>query len=876
MTDINRSALYGKLDPFLFRSLESATSLCKLRGNPYVELVHWLHQMLAERDSDLHRLIERFDLNAGRLDHDLAMAMDRLPRGASAISDFSAFIDEAIERAWIYSTIVYGSTTIRSAFLLAGILKTPSLRNQLLSTSQQWSKLVPDLVLNEIPAAIDGSAEDGGGSDAPNPAAGMQGAAAGGESALQRFAVDMTAQARADRIDPITGRETEIRQVIDVLMRRRQNNPLLTGEAGVGKTAIAEGLALRIAAGDVPPGLSDVTLYSLDMGLLQAGAGVKGEFESRLQQIISEVERSTRPIILFIDEVHRLIGAGGAHGTGDAANLLKPALARGQLRTIGATTWSEYKKYIESDPALTRRFEAIQVREPSEEEAVAMLRGLVGRLERHHRILILDQAVDAAVRLSNRYLPARQLPDKAISLMDTACARVLVGRHAPPAAVEDLQRRISALEAEQAALERERRIGLPVEVSASLTDALSERRRDLAALEARWHQQRGKVEAIVALRSQHMQAPADEPDADAVADRRATLTQLRDELAGIQGDLPLVQVDVDVETVAAVLADWTGIPAGRMLRNEAQSVLALPQTLARRVIGQPEAMDAIARRVQNARAALDDPQRPVGVFLLCGPSGVGKTETALALAEVMYGGEQNLISINMNEFQESHTVSTLKGAPPGYVGYGEGGILTEAVRRRPYSVVLLDEMEKAHPDVQEAFYQIFDKGWMEDGEGRRIDFRNTILILTTNAGDAEIMRLGQENPSPAPHQAERRIRDALREYFTAAFLGRLTVVPFYPLTGAVYEEIIAIRLRRIGRRLADQHQIMFGHTPDVGELIRERCAEVESGGRLIDSIITQSLLPLISREIISALAENRTLNEVRVSVENSEFQVELS
>ncbi|MDR5836398.1 type VI secretion system ATPase TssH [Caballeronia sp. LZ034LL] len=866
MTDINRPALYGKLNPFLFRSLESATSLCKLRGNPYVELVHWLHQMLAESDSDLHRLIVRFDLNAGRLDHDLSVAMDRLPRGASAIADFSAFIDEAIERAWVYSTIAYGRARIRSAFLLAGILKTPSLRNQLLATSQQWGKLVPDLVMNEIPAVIAGSAEDNDSADTPEAEAAPDSADA--ESALQRFAVDMTAQARADRIDPITGRESEIRQVIDVLMRRRQNNPLLTGEAGVGKTAIAEGLALRIAAGDVPPALRDVTLYSLDMGLLQAGASVKGEFEARLQQIISEVERSTRPVVLFIDEVHRLIGAGGAHGTGDAANLLKPALARGQLRTIGATTWSEYKKYIESDPALTRRFEAIQVREPSEDEAVAMLRGLVGRLERHHRIVILDQAVDAAVRLSNRYLPARQLPDKAISLMDTACARVVVGRHAPPPAVEDLQRRISALEAEQAALERERLIGLPVEIRPALGEALAERQQELAASEARWKQQREQVEAIVALR-------AEPHEAQEAGDRRATLARLRTELAALQGDTPLVQVDVDVETVAAVLADWTGIPAGRMLRNEAQSVLALPQTLARRVIGQPAAMDAIARRVQNARAALDDPQRPVGVFLLCGPSGVGKTETALALAEVMYGGEQNLISINMNEFQESHTVSTLKGAPPGYVGYGEGGILTEAVRRRPYSVVLLDEMEKAHPDVQEAFYQIFDKGWMEDGEGRRIDFRNTILILTTNAGDAEIMRLAQEEPAPASSQVERRIRDALREYFTAAFLGRLTVVPFYPLSGAVYEEIIAMRLRTIGRRLAEQHEIAFHHTPEVGLLIHERCAEVESGGRLIDSIITQSLLPLISREIISALAENRTLNEVRISVENNEFQVTL-
>ncbi|AOB30020.1 hypothetical protein AKI39_03945 [Bordetella sp. H567] len=877
MSDIGRIDLFGKLAPLLYQGLESATVFCKLRGNPYVELVHWIHQLLQGQDSDLHRIARRFELDAERLQADLAGALEQLPRGAGSVSDLSEHIDHAVERAWILASLRYGRTRIRSGHLVLALVKTYALRNVLLGMSAQFSRIVPDVLLEQLEAIVAGSPEDT--ADHAAPATGGTGAAAGAAApggrgqALARYAVDLTARAAAGDIDPVSGRDEEIRQIVDILMRRRQNNPLLAGEAGVGKTAVVEGLALRLAAGDVPPALRHVSLYLLDLGLLQAGAGVKGEFEQRLRAIIDDVQASEKPIVLFIDEIHTLVGAGGAAGTGDAANLLKPVLARGQLRTIGATTWSEYKKYIEKDPALTRRFQVVQVHEPDESRALDMLRGLADTLQRHHKVLLLDEAIDAAVKLSHRYIPARQLPDKAVALLDTACARVAVSQHAVPPALEDARRRIQVLEIERDIAGREARLGIGGDARVQELDRLlADAREAEAALAARWEEERTLGAGVLELR-----ASLDDADLPAAraSDLREQLGRAQKNLARVQGDAPMVHPSVTAAAVAAVVADWTGIPVGRMVRDEAQSVLDLASTLERRVIGQRHALDTVARRVQTSRARLTDPNKPVGVFLLCGPSGVGKTETALALAEALYGGEQNLISINMSEFQEPHTVSTLKGAPPGYVGYGEGGVLTEAVRRRPYSVVLLDEIEKAHADVHEIFFQVFDKGWMEDGEGRHIDFRNTIILLTSNVGADLIARLCQD-PQLAP-DAEglaSALREPLLRVFPAALLGRLVVVPYLPLSDAMLAGVVDLQFGRIRQRLMDNHGITLTASPRATALVAERCTEVESGARMVDAILTHSVLPHISQALLAASTQDRGITAITLDAVDGEFRYE--
>ncbi|HEY3848313.1 MAG TPA: type VI secretion system ATPase TssH, partial [Acetobacteraceae bacterium] len=848
MTEISRGALFGKLNPVAYRAIEGATTFCKLRGNPYVELAHWIHQILSASDSDLHRLVRHFEIDPSRLAGDVIAALDRLPRGATAISDLAPQIEDAVERGWVFATLMFGAQQVRTGHLVLGALKTPTLRNALLAISRQFERIKTEALTEDFIHILDGSPE----AVADTPAA-VDGAIApavmGRQEALQRFSVDLTEQARQGEIDPITGRDAEIRQVVDVLMRRRQNNPILIGEAGVGKTAVVEGFALRIAQGDVPPPLRDVSVRVLDVGLLQAGASMKGEFESRLRQVIEEVQASPRPIILFIDEAHTLIGAGGAAGTGDAANLLKPALARGTLRTIAATTRAEYRRHIEKDPALTRRFQVVQVEEPAEDQAIRMMREIVAPLEKHHGVLILDEAIDAAVRLSHRYIPAGQLPDKSVRLLDTAAARVAVSQHAVPPAVEDCRRRIHALETELAIIGRESAIGIDTGArEATARDALAGEQSALAGLEERWNAEKALVDRVLASRAALRQAGADR---DALM---ADLTALQAELAETQGEAPLILPAVDEQTVAAVVQDWTGIPVRRMVANEVRGVLRLADTLGRRVIGQDHALATITRRVQTARAGLDNPSKPVGVFLLCGPSGVGKTETALALAEALYGGEQNLITINMSEFQEAHTVSTLKGAPPGYVGYGEGGVLTEAVRRRPYSVVLLDEVEKAHPDVHEIFFQVFDKGVMEDGEGRQIDFRNTLILLTANVGTNEIMALCRD-PSrrPEPELVGRALREPLLEVFPPALLGRLITVPYYPLSDAVMGDIIRLQLERIAARIAEQHEAAFSYEQGVVELIASRCTEPESGGRMIDAILTNTMLPAISAAMLQRM-----------------------
>ncbi|MET0849581.1 MAG: type VI secretion system ATPase TssH, partial [Candidatus Rokuibacteriota bacterium] len=749
MAEIGRAALFGKLNPLMYKAVDGAVTFCKLRGNPRIELAHWLFQILHLPDSDLHRILRHFEVDSGRLVADLQATLERLPRGASGIEDFSEHVPEAVKEAWMYGTLLFGETQVRSGYLLIGLLKYERLREVVLRISREFAKVKVEALTDEYARIVGGSPEDAqGASDGFAATAPAEGAEAGGaipaaamgkQEALKRFATDLTARARAGAIDPVTGRDEEIRQVIDILMRRRQNNPILTGEAGVGKTAAVEGFALRIAKGDVPPQLKEVSLWALDVGLLQAGASMKGEFESRLRAVIDEVQASPKPIILFIDEAHTLIGAGGAAGTGDAANLLKPALARGTLRTIAATTWSEYKKYIEKDPALTRRFQVVQIGEPDEDKALLMLRGVASTLEKHHRVQLLDEALDAAVKLSRRYIPARQLPDKAVSLLDTTCARVAVSQHATPPEVEDSRRRGEALETELAIIEREDAAGFDTGTRrADAEGKLATEKERLGVLEQRWSEEQTLVDRILELRRQ-LRDEAKEP-----AERETRLAELRElqgKLGSLQGETPLILPSVDAQAVASVVADWTGVPVGRMVKNEAEAILRLADTLSGRVIGQRHGLEMIARRLQTSRARLDNPNKPIGVFLLVGPSGVGKTETALALAEALYGGEENVITINMSEFQEAHTVSTLKGAPPGYVGYERGGVLTEAVRRRPYSIVLLDEVEKAHADVHEMFYQVFDKGMLKDGQGRDIDFKNTLIIMTSNAGTDTIEEL---------------------------------------------------------------------------------------------------------------------------------------
>ncbi|WP_118136836.1 type VI secretion system ATPase TssH [Oceanicella sp. SM1341] len=901
MTAISRLALFGKLDQLAFRTIESATVFCKMRGNPYVELAHWLHQILQEQDSDLHRIIRHYGLEPGRIAAEVVRALDALPRGATAISDLSPHVEEAVERAWVYASLMLGAQQLRSGHIVLGLVKTPGLRSLLERISPELARLRPERLAEEFAAATAGSPEDipqgQPGAATPGEASGAMQPPLRGDGALERFCTDLTVRAQEGAIDPVIGRDEEIRQVVDVLMRRRQNNPILTGEAGVGKTAVVEGLALRIARGDVPPALQDARLLSLDVGLLQAGASMKGEFEQRLRGVIEEVQASPRPVVLFVDETHTLVGAGGAAGTGDAANLLKPALARGTLRTIGATTWAEYKKHIEKDPALTRRFQVVKVEEPDEPRAIAMMRATAAMLERHHGVQVLDEALEACVRLSARYIPARQLPDKAVSVLDTACARVAISLHAVPAAVDDARRRIAGLETEAEIIGRDEAAGAEVAGRrARVTAALEAAEAEAEALTARWERERAVVDDILALRramGEAVQAgtplpgdvaPEDAPAsptgeialAEAPADARVdTLARLRArqaDLAALQGESPLLLPIVDAQAVSAVVADQTGIPVGRMMKDELATVLGLSDHLSRRVIGQDHAMEMIARRVRSSRARLDNPSRPVGVFLLAGSSGVGKTETALALAETLYGGEQNVITINMSEYQEAHTVSSLKGAPPGYVGYGEGGVLTEAVRRRPYSVVLLDEVEKAHPDVHEMFFQVFDKGVMEDGEGRRIDFRNTLILLTSNVGSELVMDLcADPELMPEPEAIAQALREPLLKVFPAALLGRLVTIPYYPLSPDMICAITGLQLERIRARMLEAWDAPLTWSDAVVDTIVSRCRELESGGRMIDAIVTNTLLPEISAEILGRMMQGERVRGVAVDVADGAF-----
>ena len=875
MTEISRQSLFGRLGPAPLKAIETATGFCKMRGNPYVELVHWLHILLQDAQNDVAQVRTAFGLDETKLARDVVAALDALPRGATSISDFSPQIEEAIEKGWLYASLQFGAGRIRTGHLLYAMLKTKTLFNALTNISSEFRKIHADKLAAEFESLVRASTEQTVAAGEGGPVGGVDGEPGEGGlpgqegSALAKFSIDLTAKARSGEIDRIVGRDSEIRQCVDILLRRRQNNPILVGEAGVGKTAVVEGFARRIVDGDVPPVLQGVTLRALDIGLMQAGASMKGEFEKRLRMVIDEVESSATPIILFIDEAHTLIGAGGQAGTGDAANLLKPALARGRLRTIAATTYAEYRQYFEKDPALTRRFQTVDVGEPETDKAIAMIRSVAPMMESHHNIVVLDEAVQASVTLSQRYVPARQLPDKAVSLLDTACARVAVSQHSTPARVEDRARRLELLKVERDVVAREEAGRYRSDDRAAKLDGeIAEAEAALADVTAKWEREKEALTALIAARDALSGLGDDADDSAAKAELDTALAAMRE----AQGDDPMVFGVVDEDAVASVVGDWTGIPVGRMVKDELRAVLTISDQLKDRVIGQDHAMEALAKRIQTSRAKLDNPNKPVGVFMLCGPSGVGKTETAHALSELLFSGDESMIVINMSEFQEAHTVSTLKGAPAGYVGYGQGGVLTEAVRRRPYSVVLLDEVEKAHPDVHEMFFQVFDKGFMNDSEGRFIDFKNTIILLTSNVGTDLITTMSEdEELKPDPEALATALRPELLKVFPPALLGRLMVLPYYPLSPAMLGGIVRIQLNRIKKRIAANHGIEFAYGDAVVDLIVSRCNEVASGGRMIDAILTNTMLPEMSVALLSRQIDGEEVARIEVGTDDKGF-----
>ena len=902
---MNLKALIGKLNDSTRGALEGAAGLCLARTHYDIEIEHFLTKLLDSSENDMAAILKHFGVDTSRFSGELARAMDRLKSGNARTPALSPTLIKTLTEAWTIGSLEYGAGQIRTGFTILALATNDELVRLMRDVSKEFQKVQAEALRKDFAAIVASSSEEVQTLTAGAPALpGVPGAApkAGGKTPnLDQFTVNLTERAKTGKLDAVLGRDMEIRQVIDILMRRRQNNPILTGEAGVGKTAVVEGFALRVAQGDVPPPLRNVTVRTLDLALLQAGAGIKGEFENRLKSLIEEVKSSPTPIILFIDEAHTMIGAGGQAGQGDAANLLKPALARGELRTIAATTWSEYKKYFEKDPALARRFQVVKVEEPIETQCLTMLRGIVPALEKHHNVRILDEGLNAAVHLSHRYIAGRQLPDKAVSVLDTACARLALGQTATPPAIEDCVRQIDDLAVQQRILEREAAVGADhSERLAEIAAKKAETETRLAGLRTRFDKEAGLVTRIRELRTQ-LEGGSAPPTADAAppptpapaaaaasapsaaaaatapagapapkadpAALRAELAKAEEELKTLQGETPMIQVALDSQIVGEVISGWTGIPVGKMMKDEISTVLSLPSLLGQRVIGQLHALELISQRISTSRARLDDPNKPIGVFMLVGPSGVGKTESALALADLLYGGEHNLITINMSEFQEAHTVSTLKGSPPGYVGYGEGGVLTEAVRRRPYSVVLLDEVEKAHPDVLELFYQVFDKGQMEDGEGREIDFKNTIIILTTNAGTDTMAKLcADPETSPSPEGLVKALKPELNKIFKPAFLGRMVIIPYLPIRDESMKLIINLKLGRVKKRIHENHKIALTYDEALVNEVAKRCTEVESGARNVDNILTNTLLPEISRQLLGRMATGELMERIQVGV----------
>jgi type VI secretion system protein VasG len=851
---VNLRALIARLNDESRRALESAAGLCLSRTHYDVEIEHYLMKALDDTAGDIAAILKHFGVDRSRLASELTRSLDKLKTGNARNPSFSPTLVKALTEAWTIGSLELNANRVRTGHFMLALRSVDELKQLTRDVSKELEKISPEGLRKDFASIVAGTSEDvAAASSAGAESAGETGVPrVGGKTPnLDQFTVDLTARAKSGKIDPVLGRDFEVRQVVDILTRRRQNNPILVGEAGVGKTAVVEGFARRIVEGDVPTPLKNVTLRTLDLALLQAGAGVKGEFENRLKGLIEEVKNSTTPIILFIDEAHTMIGAGGSAGQGDAANLLKPALARGELRTIAATTWAEYKKFFEKDPALSRRFQLVKVEEPSEDVCCVMLRAVVPALELHHNVRILDDGLDAAVRLSHRYLPDRQLPDKAVSVLDTACARLALGQGATPASVEDAQRTLDDLAVQERVLRREEAVGSDhAERLGNIAEQRTETEARLGALKTRWEQERDLVTKV---RERREKLEAD-PKHDAAGTVRQELDLLNRELATLQGETPLVRVCVDASLVGEVISGWTGIPVGKMMRDELGAVLELESTLGARVIGQDHALEVLSRRIRTSRAGIEDPSKPKGVFMLVGPSGVGKTETALAVSDLLYGGEHNMISINMSEFQEAHTVSTLKGSPPGYVGYGEGGVLTEAVRRRPYSVVLLDEVEKAHPDVLELFFQVFDKGVMEDGEGRQINFRNTVIILTTNAGTDTIMKLTADPETTPSHEGlVKALKPELDKVFKPAFLGRMVIVPYFPVRDENMKKIVRLKLNKIGRRMMEVHRLRMDYDEAVVDSVTARCTEVESGARNVDNILTNTLLPEVSKLLLEQM-----------------------
>jgi type VI secretion system protein VasG len=908
---VNLKSLIGKLNDSTRGAMEASAGLCLARTHYDIEIEHFVLKLLDSSNNDAAAIFKHFELDTSRFSGELFRALDRLKSGNARTPALSPTLIKMMTEAWTLGSIDYGAGQVRTGFTILALVTNAELIRLMRDASREFQKVQADALSKDFFAIVAGSSEE---AQAAMAAASGAGAAAGPRPGgktpnLDQFTINLTEKAKTGKIDPVLGRDLEIRQVVDILMRRRQNNPILTGEAGVGKTAVVEGFAIRVADGDVPPPLRNVTIRTLDLALLQAGAGIKGEFENRLKGLIEEVKSSPTPIILFIDEAHTMIGAGGTAGQGDAANLLKPALARGELRTIAATTWSEYKKYFEKDPALARRFQVVKVEEPIETQCMTMMRGIVPSLEQHHKVRILDEGLTAAVHLSHRYLAGRQLPDKAVSVLDTACARLALGQSATPPAIEDCVRQLDDLAVQQRILEREAAVGSDHrERLEAIAGKKSEVENSLANLRTRFDKEKTLVTRIRDLRAQlegsvlpqsgpgapsgngsgghgianpasavgegasasspaTATAVAEAPPAVDLSAARAELAQAESDLSALQGETPMIRVAVDAQIIGEVISAWTGIPVGKMMKDEISTVLSLPAFLGQRVIGQMHALEIIGQRISTSRARLDDPNKPIGIFMLVGPSGVGKTETALALSDLLYGGERNLITINMSEFQEAHTVSTLKGSPPGYVGYGEGGVLTEAVRRRPYAVVLLDEVEKAHPDVMELFYQVFDKGMMEDGEGREIDFKNTIIILTTNAGTDTMAKLSADPETmPSPEGLVKALKPELNKIFKPAFLGRLVIIPYLPIRDENMKLIINLKLGKIQRRIQENHKIALTYDGALVDEVARRCTEVESGARNVDNILTNTLLPEISRQLLGRMAEGESMERIHIGV----------
>lgn len=875
MLNLDLKRLIEMMTSHMRDSLEGAAGLCLAQNQYNVEVEHWLLKLLDQSDTDLFHLLEKHEVNPSNLAKQLATAIAGFKSGSSRPAALSPAIIEAAKNGWMLASIDYGHSMLTSGHLIAALLLEESSRRQILDSCAELKAIAPESIRETARAMFTRTGESSHLASAAGSAeASSAPITASKAPALEKYTVNLTERARGGEIDPVLGRDEEIRQCIDILTRRRQNNPILTGEAGVGKTAVVEGLALKINAGSVPEPLRNVTIRTLDLGLLQAGASVKGEFESRLKSVIEEVRASSTPIILFIDEAHTMIGAGGKEGQGDAANLLKPALARGELRTLAATTWAEYKKYFERDPALTRRFQVVKVEEPDEEKATDMMRGIAASLEQHHGVRILDEAIVASVKLSHRYIPGRQLPDKSVSLLDTACARVALSQSSTPAAIENAQRTIDSADRTIAKLRRENAVsGGHEEALVALEAEKADAEERLARLSNQHGQEVEIVGQMRVLREQidaafMMGGQPDSADPSEISDLKQQLSELTAQLRDIQGETPLMQSDVDEQAIAEVIANWTGIPVGKMVSDEIQAVQTLAERLNRRVIGQPHALEAIAQAIRTSRAGLTDSRKPVGVFLFCGTSGVGKTETALALADTLFGGEQSITTINMSEFKEEHKVSMLLGSPPGYVGYGEGGVLTEAARRKPYSVILLDEMEKAHPGVQDIFYSLFDKGTIKDGEGRDIDFKNTVIIMTSNAGEDAIRAIfDQVEEKPEPDVLLDNIRPHLLQKFKPAFLGRANVIAYYPLDDENLVEICKINMRRIEKRIREHYGAQFTYEQDVLINIVARCQEADTGARNIEAILNRTLLPSLASECLDKMARGEDVTGIHVGAD---------